>query len=392
MAKEGYPVRVQFIRNIAHAIKLHRNSVVPLSQPVEHDDTTAPRKNWTQSLRNRHDSLKTLWGVLLKGRVLNQHRYDNMDAWLDLIGPELEETKVLRGNSYNVIAAGFVLGSSDSIKDIVTREESRGSTNAKERRITVFECTSAEGVSLDPMIIWPAGTPQGNPKYNPAPSWHHTQSRSGYLDSTSLFKWIEKVFDPETKVRANGRPRRLIGDLFLDFNSLEIVQYCSTNKIQLCRLQLHPVHGLLEALEIEFHGKLGYRYHGRTEYSGKHGFSLFYKEARQTALAAPCVLSDWSRIEQAPIDRLQAIRTAETRIEVHQVPSTSKEVLTAQRHEVLDLPRTAEELMSLRKDIEDDETYGRLSVVAQVRIIQLAEAAEMAFAEVLTLQQHQMSE
>ena len=58
------------------------------------------------------------------------------------------------------------------------------------------------------------------------------------------FKWLKRIFDPETKERANGKPRVLICDGFGTHETVEILEFCFENNILLCRLPSHTSHKL----------------------------------------------------------------------------------------------------------------------------------------------------
>ena len=109
---------------------------------------------------------------------------------------------------------------------------------------TAIECVSADGRSLLPMIIWPASTHRSNWATFPTPGWHYAHSESGYTDSKISFEWLKRVFDPQTKERANVKPRVLICDGFSTHETLEILEFCFENDITLCRLPSHTSHKL----------------------------------------------------------------------------------------------------------------------------------------------------
>ena len=70
----------------------------------------------------------------------------------------------------------------------------------------------------------------------PTPGWQYAYSDSGYTDSKISLEWLKRIFDPETKERANNRPRVLICDGFETHETLEILEFCFENNILLCRL------------------------------------------------------------------------------------------------------------------------------------------------------------
>jgi hypothetical protein len=110
--------------------------------------------------------------------------------------------------------------------------------------VTAIECISADGRSLDPMIIWPATTHRSNWTTYRTPGWHYACSESGYTDSRISLEWLKRLFDPQTKVLADQKPRILICDGFGSHETLEILEFCFENNILLCRILSHTSHKL----------------------------------------------------------------------------------------------------------------------------------------------------
>jgi hypothetical protein len=51
--------------------------------------------------------------------------------------------------------------------------------------------------------------------------------------------WMQHVFDPLTRSRANQKPRLLINDGFATHELLELMTFCFGNNIRLCHLPSH---------------------------------------------------------------------------------------------------------------------------------------------------------
>jgi DDE superfamily endonuclease len=95
----------------------------------------------------------------------------------------------------------------------------------------------------------------------PTPGWQYACSESGYTDSKISLEWFKRVFDPQTKERANQRPRVLICDGFGTHETLEILEYCFENNIILCRLPSHK----LQPCDIAVFAPLKSAYRERVE-------------------------------------------------------------------------------------------------------------------------------
>ena len=205
-----------------------------------------PGKNWSQGLRKRHRELKAKRTKAIDWNRYDHNIYDKVAVWFTAIGEELRRPDILPENVYNMDETGVMLSVLKSMKVLVGREELRNYRGAGVQRtlITAIECISADGRYLDPLVIWPAATHRSNWTAHPTPGWHFACSKSGYTDSVISLYWLQHVFDPQTKARANGKPRILISDGFGTHESLEALTFCFENNIVLCRLPSHTSHRL----------------------------------------------------------------------------------------------------------------------------------------------------
>jgi hypothetical protein len=158
----------------------------------------------------------------------------------------LQDPAVLPENVYNMDETGVMLSKLGSVKVLVGRDNPRDYRSAGEKRTmgTAVECISADGRVLLPLTIWPASTHRSNWTTFPTPGWHYAHSKNGYNDSKINIEWLKRVFDPQTRERANGKPRVLICDGFRSHETLEILEFCFENNIIPCRPPSHTSHKL----------------------------------------------------------------------------------------------------------------------------------------------------
>lgn len=149
-------------------------------------------------------------------------------------------------NVYNMDETGVMLSMLGSAKVLVGRSDEQNSRGAGVKRtmVTAIECISADGRALLPLIIWPAATHRSNWTTHPTPGWHYALSENGYNDSKISLEWLIRVFDPQTRERADGKPRVLLSDGFGTHETLEILEFSFANNIVLCRLPSHTSHKL----------------------------------------------------------------------------------------------------------------------------------------------------
>ncbi|OBS17012.1 hypothetical protein FPOA_12469 [Fusarium poae] len=203
-------------------------------------------------------------------RALDWKRYNIRDKvihWFDAINEVLEDPDVLQENVYNMDETGVMLSNPNSIKVLVTKENPHRGARVKRTTVTAIECVSGDGKHLDPMIIWPASTHRANWTTHPTPGWHYAYSDKGYTDSFLSLQWMKLVFDPQTKERANQKPRVLICDGFGTHETLEILEFCFENNIILCRLPSHTSHKL-QPCDVSVFGPLKAAYRDQVEPAG----------------------------------------------------------------------------------------------------------------------------
>src|ERR1700710_2948410 len=159
--------------------------------------------------------------------------------------------------------------------------------------VTAIECISANGKSLLPMIIWPATTHRSNWTTFPTPGWHYACSASGYTDSKISLEWLKRVFDPQTRVQANKKPRVLICDGFGTHETLEILEFCFEHNIILCRLPSHTSHKLqpcdvavFASLKAAYRDEIDRLERGGVNTIGKQHFTSLFSPARKIAFTA----------------------------------------------------------------------------------------------------------
>jgi hypothetical protein len=96
-------------------------------------------------------------------------------------------------------------------------------TRSKRTMVTAIDCISGDGRYLNPLIVWPATTQRSNWTTFPTPGWQYASTDTGYTNSYVSLQWLQSIFGPETKERANNKPQVLICDGFGTHETLEIL-------------------------------------------------------------------------------------------------------------------------------------------------------------------------
>ena len=213
--------------------------------------------------------------------------------WFEVIGRVVQDPAILPENVYNMDETGVILSMLGSVKVLVGKDDLRDYRGAGVKRtiVTAIKCISASGRSLLPLIIWPALTHQSNWTTYPTPGWHYGHSKNGYNDSKINLEWLTRVFDPQTKGIANGKPRVLICDGFGIHETLKILEFCFENNILLYYLPSYTSHklqpcdvGPFAPLKTAYCDEVERLNRGGIDIVGKEHFTSLYKPARERAL------------------------------------------------------------------------------------------------------------
>lgn len=197
----GQPIQVKYIPSFAFSLARQRSVTKP------------PNKNWPRAFEKRHPKVKAR---ALDWRRHEKHIYPKITHWFEVIERVILDPAIRPENVYNMDETGVMLSMLGSVKVLVGKDDLRNYRGAGVKRtvVTAIECVSGDGRSLLPLTIWPASTHRSNWTTYPTPGWHYAYSENGYNDSKINLEWLTRVFDPQTKGRANSKPRVLISDGF----------------------------------------------------------------------------------------------------------------------------------------------------------------------------------
>jgi hypothetical protein len=302
MSRNGYPLQVKHLRRLASVLLSQRaESRDAVYAPAER---TLPGKNWPQAFYKRHPELTSRRLKAIDWKRHEQNIYHKILEWFAIIGPQLQAPTVLKENVYNMDETGIMLSALGSLKVLVGRDDLRNYRGAGVQRTTVtaVECICADGQALFPLIIWPGVTQVSSWTSHETPGWRFACSESGYMNSRINLEWIQQVFDPLTRAKANGKPRVLINDGFGSHESLEVMTHCFEQNIILCRLPSHTSHKL-QPCDVGVFGPLKTAYREQVEQQFRRGagavskehFTRLYSNARNKALTARNIHAGWSK-------------------------------------------------------------------------------------------------
>ena len=370
---------------------------------IQRQPIKPPGKNWPRAFEKRHPELQARKVKSIDWKRHENNVYDKIVEWFDVIGQVLQEPAVLPENVYNMDETGVMLSMLGSVRVLVGRDDRRNYRGAGVKRtmVTAVECVSADGRALLPLIIWPASTHRSNWTTYKTPGWHYAHSENGYNDSKICLEWLTRVFDPQTKVRANGKPRVLICDGFGSHETLEILEFCFTNNIILCRLPSHTSHklqpcdvGPFAPLKTEYRDQVERMNRGGIDVVGKEHFTYLYSPARDRAFTKRNIRAGWAATGLFPFNPERVLNdiprppTKATILE-SEVASTGLGGVVLQTPTTPVTPATTEEFMSLHEMIKKDaHVLGETTKGWQKCVQKMANAGQTLFAERALLRDH----
>jgi hypothetical protein len=216
MSDLGQPVRIKFIPLLAFCVARQRSEQARPLKP--------PNKNWACAFEKHHPETQARRVRVLDWNRHEKNTYWKISHWFQVIGRLLRDPAILAKNVYNMDETGVMLSMLGSAKVLVGKNDMRSYRGARVKRkmVTTIECISADGRYLNPLIIWPATTHRSNWTTFPTPGWQYACTATGYTDPYVSLQWLKRIFGPETKERANNKPRVLICDGFGTHETLEI--------------------------------------------------------------------------------------------------------------------------------------------------------------------------
>ena len=384
MAEFGLDVRVKQIPFLAFNLARQRTTNI---RP------NPPGRNWPQGFHKRNPDV-----VARRKQALDWKRYniyEKTEHWFEVISKVLQRRDVDPDNVYNMDETGVMLSMPGSVKVLVGKNDLRVHRGGRVKRtiVTAIECVSASGRYLKPMIVWPASTHRANWTTFPTPGWHYAYSESGYTDSEISFEWLKRVFDPQTRERANGKPRVLVCDGFATHESVEVLEFVMQNNIILCRLPSHTSHKL-QPCDVAVFGPLKAAYRDQVDRLerggvgtiGKQHFTYLYGPAREKAFSEKNILAGWRASGLYPFNPDKVLTeiprpVAEPTVTVTVIKTT--EIDLCPEDEIVQTPTSSTGLASLYNQIERDAyANDEASKQRMLRHVQkFANAAEISFAE-----------
>jgi hypothetical protein len=247
----GSPITPALLIEMAELIRHER--VRHASQNSASAKTITPiGHEWLYRFLNRHPTVRSIYAKQLEATRFNGASYDKVKAWFDAVAAKFQERVYDNSNIWNMDESGFGVGESQTTKVLVPldRQQQYKVVVGKQEWVTVIECINAAGDALPPMIIFKGQNINSGwiPSQTPT-DWHFAVSENGWTSNILGLQWLIKVFEPQTRDKAAGRPRLLIADGHGSHIRADFIAHCMENDIDLLIMPPHCSH-LLQPLDV----------------------------------------------------------------------------------------------------------------------------------------------
>ena len=324
-------------------------------------------KKWMEGFFRRNPTIKTMPGKHIESARLKNACPENIRAFLEqlkdptiaAIPPQhrynMDEAGIMEGLGVN----GLVVGASE-LRQAYVKEPKRGCW------MTFVECISAQGHSINPLVIFNGKSIQQQwfPKEldSEIRGWHFTNSQNGWTSNSHALEWLRKVFIPETKPEDSQHHRLLILDGHGSHATEEFMAECFHHQVRLLYLPAHTSH-VLQPLDLSIFSplKASYRKWARklsmptdTSLQGKLGFLLCLQKARTEALTSQNIKSGWRASGLWPLNARKPLRSSQLLPrDLPKEPEEEAEREAEQQDQPFTTPKKREDIKMLMQRLHD---------------------------------------
>ena len=296
----GWPARVCQVRLLAQDLLWMRKPDVEIG------------KTWVNKFLTRHTELKSAFTRAKDKERVAAESGQNIEHWFKLYADLCNRFDIPEDDRYNMDEKGFAMGLLNSFRVICSRREKNASLRQPGNRhwVSLIECVSSKGFVLSPWVIFKGKQQQT--------SWQQEFLKAGMRGTTVVsdngwtnneigLLWLQRVFEPETRLRKTNTHRLLIVDGHDSHVTVEAIQFCVSHDIVLVCLPPHATH-LLQPLDVGVFLPLSTYYSGLLEARCRFGsrnisketFLELYLQARKLAISQKNVTSSWAKSGLVP--------------------------------------------------------------------------------------------
>ena len=234
---------------------------------------------------------------------INGAQPEQIQEFYNLVKRVQRKANIRVENSWNMDESSIALGACINLIAIGDASKKNTFVQSPNNRewVSIVESVSALGRSIRPLIIFKGKHPQSTWFHQgEVPNWIYTTSKNGWIANRITFRWLTKVFLPETKPPSN-EARLLILDGHASHHSIEFLLKCKQNNVWLVFLPPHSTH-VLQPLDLSCFSAVKSKYREQIADLAslndaapikKHRFIKYYHKAREEGLTARTIKSGW---------------------------------------------------------------------------------------------------
>jgi hypothetical protein len=257
----GYAPSRLVLRQIVEEIcprLLRENSDASLQASSSIPPPTQLGEQWVSRFLERHPHLKAVIGRRIDSVRMNGATKPVLEAWFEAYMKIIADLGILEQDTYNMDEHGNSIGTMESTRIIIdsTCRTKHQVHPGRQEWVSIIECICADGTILPPLVIFKGQhVLHGWIPQEVRSKWYFSANTKGWTSNIHGLEWLKRVFDPSTRVKAEGKPRLLICDGHDSHISGSFIAHCVQNGITLLVLPPHTSH-ILQPLDIAVFGPL----------------------------------------------------------------------------------------------------------------------------------------
>ena len=319
----GYSPGHRLLKEIAEELRTRRT--YNLDDPSLHALQLPPQYNlgrdWVPRFIKRHPHL-----AVVIGRRIDSVRMDGatkpvLEAWFNAYESIVQGYKILEENTYNMDESGFSIGTMESTRIVIdsSLRTKHQAHPGRQEWVSMVECICGDGTAITPFGIFKGK----NVLENWIPSkvlneWFFSANTKGWTSNLHGLEWLKRVFEPATRMKADGQYRLLVCDGHDSHISGSFIAHCLQNRIILLILPPHTSH-LLQPLDVSIFGPLKKRLTAALSHLNqaqlvriqKFEWMEAYIQARSEVFDHFHIESAWRGSGMIPFNPQRALRTME---------------------------------------------------------------------------------
>jgi hypothetical protein len=386
---QGFPIRHRMLKTMAEYL-IQKRCGDPRRRTLS---VRVLGHKWTYNFIKRHPFLKSLISRPLEQSRAKACTRENLLKWFDMFKHTMDKYKIQLENIYNIDETGFQMGATSRSYVIIDKRSGgygHSGSGSKGENITAIETSCADGTVLPPFIIFKGEHLQSTWYSGDAPQdWVAVTSSSGWTNDILAMGWLQRIFEPHTQAKANGKHRMIIVDGHHSHLTPEFMEYCIQHRIILLCLPAHTTH-LTQPLDVSTFSSVKHWFRlemdaylrcGETRVP-KAEFMRLYAKSRPLAMTTKNIQSGFRKAGLIPYNPAAVLRQLPSQPLTPPPPTIPQEFLT---------PKDIEHLKRSIKERDELVSTGKPDDLAVSQKIQakIDKATTTAFADRTILQQRE---